>query len=283
MTKRGHVRRFGQFGLSIAIVLGGLVACGEKADEPASTATAVATNAATVPPGNATPQSGTGLTVGTLADRIGAAWSSVTTYRAVTTTNTAGATALVSSPSTDAVAILSGPLIQRIDEIVMPDSKRRTAYARGALQYDLISTGGKLYARGPAAPGLDPLRPDATAWVEIDPAMLTPGASDFVEDYASFVAPVSAPYSGLSAEERGRDAVQLAETTVEGRPCLVYRIADTTYTGERIEIVLSLGAEDLPCAIETRVGGLATTTIFAYNIPLTIEEPAAATPVSGGA
>jgi hypothetical protein len=272
VTKRTDVRRFGLFGLAIAIVLGGLAACGNEEDEPTPTATAVATTAATVPPADATPRSGSGLTVGALADRIGAAWSSVTTYRAVTTTNTAGA-----SPTA------AGPVTERIDEIVLPDRKRRIARTNGSVQYELISTGGKLYARGPAAPGLDPARPEPTAWVEVDPAMLTPGASDFVEDYAGFVAPVSAPYSGLSPEERGRDAVQLGETTVEGRACQVYRIADTTYTGERIEIVLSLGADDLPCSIETRVGGLATTTVFAYNISLTIEAPVAATPAASGA
>lgn len=283
MTKSRHVRRLGQLGLSTAILLGGLAACGDEADEPTPTPTVAATAAATLPAGDATPQSGSGSTVGTLADRIGAAWTAVTTYRAVTTANTVGATPQAGTAPAGASPTVAGPFTERIDEIVLPDRKRRIARANGALLYELVSVGGKLYARGPAAPGLDPSRPDSAAWVEIDPVMLTPGASDFVEDYAGFVTPASAPYSGLAPEERDREAVPLGDTTVEGRACRAYRIADTTNTGERIEIVLTLGADDLPCSIETRVGGLATTTLFAYNVPLTIEEPAAATPVSSGA
>jgi hypothetical protein len=282
VTKSRHVRRLGQLGLSISILLGGLAACGDEEDEPTPTPSVAATAAVILPSGDATPQSGSGSTVGTLADRIGAAWAGVTTYRAVTTANTGGATPQAGTAPTGASPTAAGPVTELIDEIVLPDRKRRIARANGALQYELISVGGKLLARGPAAPGLDPSRPDPTAWVEIDPAMLTPGASDFVEDYAGFVAPVAAPYSGLAPEERDREAVPLGDTTVEGRACQAYRIADTTNTGERIEIVLSLGEDDLPCSIETRAGGLATTTVFAYNIPLTVEAPDVATPAPSG-
>jgi hypothetical protein len=273
--KRPDIWRLGRVALTLSILLGGLVACGSEEDEPTPTSTVPATAVATLPLGDVSPVSGTGLTVGALADRIGAAWPGVTSYRAVTTTGVAG----VGTPRPGTAPATAGAVAERIDEIVLPDRKRRVARTNGVLQYELISVGGKLYARGPAAPGLDPLRSDTVTWVEIDPALLTPGASDFVEDYAGFVAPVSAPYSGLAPEERDRDATSQGETTIDGHPCQVYRFADTTYTGERIEIILSLGADDLPCAIETRVGGLATTTVFTYNIPLTIEAPLAASPV----
>jgi hypothetical protein len=73
VTKSTHVRRLGQLGLSIFILFGGLAACGDEEDEPTPTPTVAATAAATLPSSDATPQSGTGLTVGILADRIGTA------------------------------------------------------------------------------------------------------------------------------------------------------------------------------------------------------------------
>jgi hypothetical protein len=253
-------------------LLGGLAACGDEENTATPTAAMTATVVPTAPSGDATPRTG-GLTVGSLADRIGVAWSSVSTYRAVTTTNAHD----LGTPRTDASPVPAVSITDWTDEVVLPDRKRRIATANGVTQYELIAVGGKVYARGPAVPGLDASRPDPDAWVEIDTATL-PGSSDVAEGYADFAAPVPAPYSGLSAEERGRDAMLIGETSVEGRTCLAYGLADTTNTGERIEVVLSLGSDDLPCSIETRAGGLTTTTAFTYNLPIAIEAPAAATP-----
>ena len=273
MIERRHVGRLGRFGVAVLFLLGGLVACGDEENTSTPTAATTTTVVPTAPSGDATPRIGGGLTVGSLADRIGVAWSSVGTYRAVTTTNAHDP----GTPRTGASPFPAASITDWTDEVVLPDRKRRIARANGVTQYELIAVGGKVYAHGPAVPGLNASRPDPDAWIEIEPAMLT-GASDVAEGYADFAAPVPAPYSGLSAEERSRDAIPIGETSVEGHSCLAYRLADTTTTGERIEVVLSLGSDDLPCSIETRAGGLTTTTAFTYNLPIAIEAPAAATP-----
>jgi hypothetical protein len=234
----------------------------------------IPTDVATATVGPGSPPAGTGLTVGALADRIGAAWPSVATYRAVTTVDRGAATE--ASPAADASLDPARPVVETTDEFVLPDRKRRIVRADGELRYEVIAIADRVYARGADAPWLDPARSDPDAWVAIDPAAGNAGVAD-AQDYREFVAPVAAPYSALSPEERGRDAVLVGPATVDGRSC-----SDTTNTGERIEIVLALGDDDLPCAIETRVGGLVTTTIFIYNLPLTIEAPKSATPVPGG-
>jgi hypothetical protein len=272
----GHVAAFA---LAMAIVLGTLAACGKDEEKPTPTATAAATVAPTGTLASGTPQGGTGLTVGELADRIGAAWSSVSSYRRVTTTVEDPATRS-GSPAVSPNADRSGD-VETIDEVVFPDRRRRIVRAtNGAVQYELVAIGGKVYARGPFAPGLSATRPNPDAWVGVDPN--TFAGSAYAEFYTELVAPAPVPYAGLSPEERSRDAVPLGQTTVDGRPCTAYRFADTTETGERLEIILALGADNLPCSIETHGGGQTTTTIVTYNLPLTIEAPTGATPIPRG-
>src|SRR5262249_47406368 len=152
-----------------------LAACGKEGKKSTPTATAAATVATT---GSATPVTGGGLTVGALADRIGAAWSGVSTYRAVTT-NDLGATNRPSSPTANASPGAVGPgAVELIDEVVRPDRRHRTARANGDLQYEVVVVGGKVYARGPLMPGFSPSRADPNAWVEVDPtAFATPSSS----------------------------------------------------------------------------------------------------------
>ncbi|MEA2531465.1 MAG: hypothetical protein QOG89_3109 [Thermomicrobiales bacterium] len=271
------IQRVVTLGVALAVVVSGLAGCGDDDDNPAPTATVAATVAVPSPPSGATPRTGTELTVGSLADRMSVAWANVSSYRAVTTTESPGASLAAGSPVAGASPAPPGSVVQAVDEVVLPDRKRRIARLDGAVQYELLVVGGKVYARGPSVPALDATRADPNAWVEIDPTALD-AASPYAEAYSGVLAPVSTPYSALSPEERARDAVPVGDRTVGGRTCAAYRIADTTETGERIEVVLSLGADDLPCSIETRVGGVVTTTIFEYNVPLSIEAPVAATP-----
>jgi hypothetical protein len=60
---------------------------------------------------------------------------------------------------------------------------------------------------------------------------------------------------------------------VNGRACAAYVIADTTMTGERIEVTIALGVDDLPCSITTRAGSTEIVTVYEYNVPLEIAAP----------
>jgi hypothetical protein len=271
--RRGAPMRGLAIGLAMTIALGVLAGCGKEHASPTPTATASVS-------AGGTPQGGTTLTVGTLADRIGAAWPGVSTYRRVTTTRAEGVPARPGTAAAGASPGASGAdIVETIDEVILPDRRRYLGLgADGAVRYELIAVAGSVYARGTLVPGLSPTRPDADAWVEVDPAAFAD--SPYAGFYAELVGPVPVPYSALSPARRSRDAVALGQTSVNGRECTAYRFAETTETGERLEIVLTLGADDLPCSIETRGGGQTTTTVVTYNLPLTIEPPRGATPIA---
>jgi hypothetical protein len=119
-----------------------------------------------------------------------------------------------------------------------------------------------------------PSTPVAGGWNEVDATAVDPQspASQLV---AALMAPPQPLYAGLSADERERNAQPLGTITVNNRSCQAYQIVDTTQTGERIEITLAIGSNNLPCSIETKAGGTDYLTTFTFNIPITINAPGA--------
>jgi hypothetical protein len=237
-----------------------LVACGgnDPAPEPQ-------------PQPTATPS---GPTVGELADRIANAWANVETYRAVFTTEGGRRKEGGNGNASPTVSRLpsSASSIQTVTEVIVPDRKRHVVRADGEVQTEFVVVDGRVYARGVQAPALPNATPAAGGWVVVDPATVEAGspAGAMIADLAR---PAGPPYAGLSGAERGRTATPIGEENAGGRVCVAYRIADTTQTGERIEVTLALGPDDLPCFIETRAGGTINITTFVYNVGLAIEAP----------
>jgi hypothetical protein len=229
-----------------------LTACG--GDSPAPTATA--------PPVD-------GLTVGHLADRMAAAWPGVKTYRTVFTTSAhAGGT-----PRAGASPVASPEAgLEVIDEVIAPDRKHRVYKQGGAVSSEFIAVDNKVYARGPLAAGLEPATPAAGDWVVVDPAAANL-ATPLGQLVRALAAPAAPPYSELSESRRNRSATPVGEVNVNGHTCAAYGIADTTATGEPINVILALGPDDLPCSFETRAGGTDNVTTFTFNVPLTINPP----------
>lgn len=280
-----------------ALLLLTLVACGKSAaptpapapptatvagaTQPATSAAtqAVATAATTVSTADsATPSAGASpvageTTVGQLADRIGAAWGTVRTYRATTvSTVTLPASPVAASPIPRATPLAAASNVT-IDENVLPDRRHIVQLVNGQSVVEYLIVGGEVWVRGPQAPGVTPAAtPDA--WVAVG---ATPVASDnpFAGTYAELAKPVGVPYAGLSQAERERIAHPAGTITVNGRSCAAYRAVDTTMTGERIDVTIAIADAGLPCSIETRSGSSDTVTTFEYNIELTIDAPSA--------
>ena len=208
-------------------------------------------------------------TVGEIADRIARAWAGVRSYRSVFTTTQR-------LPGTPAPSVVT---IEVIEEAILPDRRHRITRENGVVTSELITVGSTIYARGTTLPGFSTPRPDPDAWLIIDPAIVKAG-NDSASLYAAFAMPIAPPYAALSPEERLRDAVPLDRVEIGGRTCQRYRIADTTMTGERVEILLALGPDDLPCSIETIAGGTDSRSVFTYNLPITIVPPELATPIA---
>jgi hypothetical protein len=224
------------------------------------------------------------LTLGELAGRVDAAWAEVESYRVVSVVSAPvpGATPVASSVATPAATPISQPgEIVATRDVILPDTQRLTVTGWGGNDFEAISDGDTIYLRGSLATQID-------ASAEPD-AWLTLRASDVPEDsqFANLLGGLPAipmpPFAGIEERLAPQEVRELGTTDVGGRTCQTYGAADTKLTtGQRVDYVFGIDADDLPCFIETRSG---TTTLgheefSQFNEVTAPELPAAATPVA---
>jgi hypothetical protein len=259
----GRHRLAGALMSLIALIL--LAACGGSS-KPAPTSTPAAS---TLPTTTTAGTESASLTAGQLADMISVAWSSVQTIRiergaAVSATPTAGA------PNT---------VTRSVTEIDAAGHRRlQLFYANGA-SAELVAVNGLIWARGdwpfPAAATGTPT-PDG--WFAVDPT-IAEGDQAAGPIISAMLAPISPVYSGLSESQRQRGVEPLGPRSIDGRTCDAYRIPATTQTGQSYDVIISLGADHLPCAIETTGLGQDSLETYTFNEGISIVAPVA-TPVA---
>ena len=223
-------------------------AAGQSADTPATSPAASPADPAALQPGE--------VTLGQLADRIAAAWPSVTSYRSETVDLLGDG-----SPVPNALTVTR--------EVLLPDRKRFVV-VEGDTATEIVYVGNALFTRVGDGP-----------WTPVDTSALA--ANDrFRQAYAQMTGPVQAPFSGVSERERERIGREGAVTSEGGRSCREHIFPEVGAVGERIEITVLIDAAGLPCSIETLAGSTRNRTTFQYNVPVTIDAPAgvAASPVA---
>lgn len=235
-----------------------LAACGSDI-EP--TPTAVPTLPPTLSPESATPIA---LTVGQLADRIAAGWTTIDRYRAVTRMQANG------SPQ-------AGAGSETVEEAILPNQRHQVVTMNGVVQSEIVATGGNIYGRGPGLPGINQPNRDPDSWITINGNVL--GANNPMSAfYQSLLLPVQAPYAALDESDRAKPAEALGEVQIDNQTCQQFRIVDTTLTGERVEVLLSLAESGLVCSIQTTSDHSVTMTIYTYDQPAEIAMPASPVP-----
>lgn len=207
-------------------------------------------------------------TVGELADRIAAAWRGIDGYSATFTSAT---------ESSDGSQSIASPVVIA-DSVVLPDRKRRLTTSGDTLVSEFVVIGSAIYARGILIPGIT-APADAQSWVKVDPAAF-PADSEFRAIYTDLLKPSSAPYSQLAPDERARNARPVGPIEIGGRSCFGYVIADSTNTGDPISVLLALGEDGLPCAIETHVAGTVSQQVFSYHTAPAIDPPSTFVPAT---
>lgn len=232
-----------------------LAACGKEIDAP-STVTPTVTTAQATP---------IGLTVGQLADRIGAGWEGIDRYHSVTTMQTGG------SP------IASTGTTETIEEAILPDQRRQVVLVDGEMRSEIVAAGGNIYGRGAGLPGIEQPNRDPDVWITINGNVLGAG-NPYSSFYQSMLLPVQPPYAGLAQGDRDKPAEELGVVEVNGRTCQHYRIVDTTLTGERVDVLLALEESGLVCSIQTSSDQSVTTTVYSYDQPSEIALPASPVP-----
>jgi hypothetical protein len=272
------------------VILAILAGCGPM---PEATPTAPAVPPTVEPGGqDATPPSSTPaagpLTFGNLADRVGAAWQGVQSYRVSFTgtalSNSAGAgTPVARTVATPGATPVARPraTYTTVREVVLPDRQRQTVTGLGADDHEAIAIGNELYVRGPV---LEQLAPDASPgdWVELDLTSLPEGAL-LLHLLGGLPEVPPAPLATLPERLRSQDTRELDSIEHDGRECRVFAAADTVpETGMRVDYTIAIDQNDIPCFIETGAGGVTQgrDEYTEIGASFDIEPPAAATPVS---
>ena len=248
------LRRLIPIGLLAVIlaVLGSGVLAQTTTDSGTPAADSEPTTSATLQPGE--------VTAGQIADRIAAAWPSVTSYRAVSRLISADATPeAIASPSSAITA-------STVREVILPATKR-IVITEGGTTTEIVLAGGVLTKRVTGLGG------DAGSSEVVDPATVADD-DPFKRTYETILAPEQPPYSGLSDRQRDRIGTEIGSTEINGRECTGFLFPEVTETGETFEVVIYLDAADLPCRIETRTQAISQTDYF-FNEPLTIATPVA--------
>jgi hypothetical protein len=250
--------------LAVCLIGATLTACGGD-DKAAATATSVQATAtiSTDPTTSATLGPGE-VTAGQIADRIAAAWPTVTSYQSITRIIPASGT-----PEATPAVELAGRAERHV---ILPDQKQIVITDQGATT-EIVLVNGVLSKRT-TPPGGSP-----GPWQVIDPATVSPN-DPFARTYETILAPEMPPYSGLSGRQRERIGAEQGQTTINGRACFGYLFPEVTETGERIQVIVYLAEDDLPCRIETRAGLTISQTDYVFNQETFIATPIAATPAA---
>lgn len=225
------------------------------------------------------------LTLGELASRVDAAWANVESYRVV---SVVAARPVPAATPVSAVAATPGATpvgaagqIVATRDVVLPDIQHLTVTGWGANDFEAMSDGETIFVRGPLA-----MQIDASAGPE---EWITLRASDVPEDsqIANLLGGLPVipmpPFASIEERLKLQEVRDLGAADVAGRTCQTYGAADTKLTtGQRVDFVFGLDADNLPCFIETQSG---TTTLghdeySLFNEITVADIPAAGTPVA---
>lgn len=251
-----------------------------EATAPAPAPTAAGTAAAGTPAAAV-------LTLGALANRITAAWAGVSSYHLTFTGPTAApppaaGTPLARPEGTPGSTPVARPptTFTSTREVILPDRQRQDVRGLGDNDHEAVAIGEEIYLRGPltaqVAPGTPP-----DAWIAIDTATLA-GDARLSQLLGGLPHLPPAPLAAVPERLWPQEVRDLGAVEFDGRQCQLYGAADTlTATGSRIDLSIAIDGDDLPCFIETSVGGVTQgrDEYRAINAAAAIEAPSA-TPVS---
>lgn len=280
-TVRGILFRTLAIGALAAAVL---TACGPMppatpAGEP--TVAPPAETSVSSPAARATPADGS-VTLGDLASRVDAAWTNVHTYRITFVGASAGATPIASpAPGASATPIQRSAAPSSMRERDVTGAQRQIVTGYGGDDHEAILSGDHIYIHGPLVAQLMPGSPDDT-WLAIDASKI---ASDSRLAFllGGLPQPPPPPLAGVTERLWPQTLRDLGAVAFDGRACRAYAAADTiTTTGTRVDYVVAIDADGLPCFVQTSSGGVDQGRVEYTNLngEVSIVAPGRATPVT---
>lgn len=225
------------------------------------------------------------LTLGDLASRVNAAWADVESYRVVSVVMAPpnpGATPVAAAEATPgATPVATSEQIVATRDVILPDLQHLTVTGWGVNDFEAISDGETIYLRGPLAQQFDAsASPDMWLMLRASDIPEDTQAANLLGGLPTIPMP---PLAGIDERLAPQEVRDLGPMEVGGRTCQTYGTADTKLTtGQRVDNIVGIDEDDLPCFIETRSG---TTTYghqeySLFNEVPALDVPAVATPVA---
>lgn len=221
------------------------------------------------------------ITLGDLVHSVNGAWPNVHTYRI----SFVGA-ARAAPPSASPTAAVQATPVQgtlspsSMREAALSGIQRQTVSGYGTDDHEAILSDGRIYIRGPLVQQLAP-GSDEDSWVAISASDVDPKSRlGFL--LGGLPLPPPPPLAGVPQRLWPQTLRDLGHGTFDGRDCHSYAAADTiTTTGTRVDYVIAVDADGLPCFVQTSSGGIDQGRVEYTNLngELTITSPGSATPV----
>lgn len=210
------------------------------------------------------------ISVGSLIDRIDAAWPTVRNSRETTWSGT----------SSDSIGTPPPDQTVTTEELVLPSSRRVVVTTGGKPSDEQIAINGAVFFKGAFVVGAVAPFAGAATWVQVDPSIVPPDS--IVGQRLSYLTgPIVPPYDTVTDDLRARAATPAGQILVGGHACDAFTFVDTTSNGSKIDYALSLDDRNLPCSLVQSAGGYENITVYEFNTPnLVIAAPKTATPVS---
>ena len=143
-----------------------------------------------------------------------------------------------------------------------------------------ISVGGTVYMRGQFVSAAVAPELDTTTWVSLDTTVV-PADTPVGIQFRYLTREQDDPYGELTDDLLARPVQQGGTVTVGDRTCTIYTFGDENNTGTEIRYEMAVDETGLPCQVVQRAGDFQNSTVYEFDLDITIEAPLDGTPVSG--
>lgn len=249
-----HHRRF--FPILILMLAGVLAACGEAAD-----------TSPTPTPGPPTAAPGQ-MTVADVVALAEPGWADVRTMR---TTSRTGEV-----PREGEESAFTGS----VQDWNSDGDRHLVEFEDGSAVNEQIWVDGTVYMRGQFVSSAVAPELDVNTWVILDPTVV-PAESPVGVQIRVLTRELDNPYGELTDETLARPVQEQGQVTVGDRSCTMYTFGDENDTGTEIRYEIAVDDSGLPCQVIQRAGDFQNSTVFEFDLDITIEAPLDGTPVSG--
>lgn len=150
----------------------------------------------------------------------------------------------------------------------------------GEVVNEQIAVDGIVYMRGQFVSAAVAPELDTTTWVILDTTVV-PTDSPVGIQILYLTREQADPYGELTDDLLARPVQKGGTVTVGNRTCTVYTFGDENNTGTEIRYEMAVDETGLPCQVVQRAGDFQNSTVYEFDLDLTIEAPLEGTPVSG--